>query len=406
MRFILLLLFLALCLTEKVLFNGHKVIRVPLTTDQVAVLEAKNMDFWAVTLPGIFDVRVSPEDLIFIQKLGLKYETYIEDVQALIDAETEANSLLGESFFDNYHNYTDIVEYLETLNKNFPSLTKYVASIGKSINGLDIPALHIGINMDLKTRQSKPVIFISGMQHAREWISPAVVTYIITELLVQYNTNPKIKAIVDTFDFVFIPIVNPDGYQFSWTSNRLWRKNRRQNSGGSFGVDLNRNWDENWGRSGSSSTPSSDTYKGTAPFSEPETRAVSNYFLSVGTVNGAIDYHSYGQLILRPYGDSKANPPNEAQLKRLGDGMRDVIRSNSGVSYTSQRGVDLYPASGTGDGWYYLFVNPKSAYSYCIELRDTSGFILPPAQIVPTGKENLAAFIFFCEFIRDTPSTV
>lgn len=157
----------------------------------------------------------------------------------------------------------------------------------------------------------KKNIFVSGGQHAREWIAPATTLYIITQLITLYQSDPTVKALLDSTQFYFVPLVNVDGYAFTWTgsNNRLWRKNRRLNTGGSYGVDLNRNWDDHWGTVGTSHTPSSDTYCGTAAFSEPESKAVSSYSLSVGPIVGAIDYHSYSQLILRPYGWTTDLPP-------------------------------------------------------------------------------------------------
>jgi len=208
-----------------------------------------------------------------------------------------------------------------------------------------------------------------------------------------------VKTLLDTTQFFFVPLVNPDGYVFSWqgTANRLWRKNRRLNTGGSYGVDLNRNWNDHWGGDGSSGTPTSDTYRGTAPFSEPETAAVSQYVLANLPFNGAIDYHSYSQLILRPYGWTTALPPNDATAKLVGDTIRARILAVNNVAYTSQASWQLYYTAGTSQDWYYS--GATVPLSYTIELRDTGtyGFQLPAAQIKPTGTENWAGFLYFAQ---------
>jgi len=270
----------------------------------------------------------------------------------------------------------------------------YPASVNPFKAGLFLPFM-------LVLPPPKRRFFFEGGQHAREWIGHATVAYITEQLLSQYATNPIVKAILDEIQFVIVPVVNVDGYVFTWGSNRLWRKNRRANTGGSFGVDLNRNWDDHWGGEGSSSNPTSDTYHGTAPFSEPETKAVSVYYQQNGPYAGAIDYHSYSQLILRPYGWTTQLPPNDAESKLVGDGIRDHILSVHRVQYTSEPSWQLYYTAGTAQDWFYAA--GKALLAYTIELRDTGtyGFQLPPAQIIPTGEENWAAFLYFADYIRN-----
>jgi len=176
-------------------------------------------------------------------------------------------------------------------------------------------------------------------------------------------------------------------------------KNRRANSGGSYGVDLNRNWDDHFGGDGSSSNPNSETYHGLSAFSEPETLAVSKFITANGPFILAVDYHSYSQLILRPYGWSRNPAPNEAVSKLVGDGIRDAIRGVHSKTYTSEASWELYITSGSAQDWWYS--EAKVPFSYTIELRDTGayGFVLPPAQIIPTGEENYAAFLYYSAYV-------
>jgi len=181
-------------------------------------------------------------------------------------------------------------------------------------------------------------------------------------------------------------------------------KIEEKNTGGSFGVDLNRNWDDHWGGSGSSGVPTSETYRGTGPFSEPESKLISQFIDSHnlnGNILAAIDFHSYSQLVLRPYGWTTANCPDNTALKIIGDGISYEIAVTSGYKYVSQRSIDLYITTGTASDWYYG-VGIWGAYT--IELRDTGqfGFVLPPAQIVPTGKEIWASMKYFCKIVLDT----
>src|SRR5690606_14934327 len=117
-----------------------------------------------------------------------------------------------------------------------------------------------------------------GGQHAREWINIPVPIYHAEQLLTRYDTDPEIRALVDSVEFIFVPTMNPDGYEYTWTNNRLWRKNRRDHPNSScFGVDLNRNWGFQWGGAGASTNRCNDTYRGTAPFSEPETQVMRDF---------------------------------------------------------------------------------------------------------------------------------
>ena len=207
------------------------------------------------------------------------------------------------------------------------------------------------------------------------------------------------------------PMMNPDGYEFSRRSSRtrLWRKNRRLNSDGSYGVDLNRNWDEHWGIYGTTKTKTrSEVYCGTAPFSEPETKAISDFVLSIPNRKAGIDFHvrldyllilqSFGQTVLRNWGWTSTPSVNEPILKELGDGVKDAIYKQSGVSYTSEIGAGLYLASGCTDDW---MTAKAKMVGYTIELRDTGDneFVLPPDQIIPTGEEIWQAMKYFIDFI-------
>eukprot|EP01120_Amphizonella_sp_Union-15-10_P014818 TRINITY_DN7348_c0_g1_i3.p1 TRINITY_DN7348_c0_g1~~TRINITY_DN7348_c0_g1_i3.p1 ORF type:complete len:453 (-),score=96.70 TRINITY_DN7348_c0_g1_i3:111-1370(-) len=388
----------------KTRYDNHKVVRAYLNREQISQLEQYDLDIWSDALSlGFNDIRVSPEQLTLLDRLNITYQIFIANVQDLIDQEERSLAAAPAAFFDTYQRYSAIVAYLQLLSQTYRQITTFVPSIGTTVEGRNIPALLISVELGKNiSAAAKNTIFITGGQHAREWIAPATVLYILTELLGQYGTNSKITTIINEFNYVFIPLVNPDGYEFAFTTTRLWRKNRKNNGNGVYGVDLNRNWDYKWGGAGSSATPSSDTYRGTSAFSEPESRAVSNYFSKTGSIVGAIDYHSYSQLILRPWGDTTTNPPNNANLMELGTRIRSAILGAPGVAYTSQKSIDLYATTGSASDWYMVNTVSYSKYAYTIELRDTgrNGFVLPVSEILPTGIENLAGFIEFATYIR------
>lgn len=196
---------------------------------------------------------------------------------------------------------------------------------------------------------------------------------------------------IQNIDWFFLPVMNPDGYEHTHTSDRLWRKNRRRNS---FcqGVDLNRNYGYKWGGQGASRQPCAETFAGSGPFSEPETKAVENFLTkSAANFKGSLSFHSYGQYILYPWGYDRKVPPDHADLERVGQEGAAAIKAVNGNEYTvGPAGNTLYPASGGSDDWAKGTM--KFKYSYTVELRDTGkhGFILPADQIISTGKETLA----------------
>jgi len=228
--------------------------------------------------------------------------------------------------------------------------------------------------------------------------------YAAEQLLGQYDSNSDLREMLDKVDFYVIPVVNPDGYEYSWASpsNRYWRKNRRPNSNGSFGVDLNRNWDVGWGlNSGSGSNPNSNTYRGTAPFSEPETQALRDFYLDHPNLVSNIDFHAFSQLILGPFGYSHTEEPADGELLlAIAEQMAESIESVYGRTYVPESASDLYLASGISIDWTY---GSENVYSYTIELRPAgplvlSSFALPANQILPTAEEAFAAVLDLGEF--------
>ncbi len=367
-----------------------------LTQKQLAAINDIAVTIWSEH-PGIGTVRIQINEGTRgqLDALGIRYRVVHENVQELIDAEwasiQAAANLRGGTWYDTYHQYNQIVSRLNDLAAAHPNLTVR-ESAGTSIEGRDIPVVRITGPGDASNR---PVVFINGGQHAREWVGPATVMYIAERLMEDYGSNPRVTDLLNAAEVVIAPIVNPDGYVYSWTNQRLWRKNRRNG----HGVDLNRNWGWEWGGLGSSGDTDSDIYRGSAPFSEPETTAIRDYVLADSArIVASIDYHSFSQLILWPWGYDEVDPPAAEfdRFETIGFGIRDEILDAGGLPYTPQPSYDLYPAAGNAVDWFY---GATGSTAYTIELRDTGdfGFILPADQILPTAQENWAGFLYFAE---------
>jgi len=408
MKISLLLCLLALAIVSSQRdYTGHKVVRAFFENEkQIAVVDSWDLDVWSreSTLGlGWNDIVVNDAHLLELLKLEVPYDIIIQDViehlaegQRDLEQSRSSDAALAD-FFLAYHTYAEQNAFLKNLSDAYPTITKFNPTIGTTIQGNNI----FSIVVTGTASGTKKKIFISGGQHAREWVASATVLYIIQNLVTLYSSNTQVKQLLDTTAIHFVPLVNPDGYIFSWSgsNNRLWRKNRRANTGGTYGVDLNRNWNDHWGGEGSSGTPSSDTYRGTAPFSEPESTAISNYVNAYKPFAGGIDYHSYSQLILRPYGWTNALPPNDAAVKIIGDTIRSRILAVNNVAYTSQASWQLYYTTGSAQDWYYG--QAAIPVSFTIELRDTGtyGFQLPANQIKPCGAENWAGFLYFAQAV-------
>jgi murein tripeptide amidase MpaA len=271
-----------------------------------------------------------------------------------------------------------------------------VSSIGTSVQGRDIWALKISDNVS--TDEPEKVVALLGAHHAREWISVEVPLKIAQYLLQNYESNPVVQEYVDEAEIWVVPMVNPDGHHYSVTSDRLWRKNRRNNGDGSYGVDLNRNYEHGWGGPGSSGDTFSDTYRGPSPFSEPESQACRD-FLSDIQPSALISYHSYSQLILFPWGHTYEPAPDKPLLESLAVSMADKIKAVHNVSYTPDQASGLYLASGDTVDWLYALLGVPA---YTIELRPRSsypGFVLPESEIQPTYEENLPAALFLIDWV-------
>ncbi|WP_405446640.1 M14 family zinc carboxypeptidase [Streptomyces achromogenes] len=235
-----------------------------------------------------------------------------------------------------------------------PGLTK-VESIGRTIKGQDILALKLTGNARKSEDGSKPAVLYMSNQHAREWITPEMTRRLMHYYLDHYKTDRRIKKIVDSTELWFVLSANPDGYDYTFKGpdTRLWRKNLRDVDGDGVigsgdGVDLNRNFPYKWGydNEGSSPDPTSQTYRGASPASEPETRALDALEKRIGFRYG-INYHSAAELLLYGVGWQVATPTPDDVLNRALAGTPD----NSAVpGYRPQLSSELYTTNGEADG--------------------------------------------------------
>jgi len=398
------------------------------------------LDVWSFT-PDYVDVRISKKSLPGLLKLlpkSLQHSVLIDDVASAVLAtfppksvplstfdsaggQAKTKMLVGGAdniFFSDYQPLIVITNWMRLLQTLFPSFTN-VTSIGTSYEGRDIWGFRVGEpNPDEKG--PRKTILIAGGLHGREWISTSTVNYLLWSLVTSFGKDQMITKLLKRFDIVFVPVLNPDGYEYTWQVDRLWRKSRQETSlVYCRGLDLDHAFGYEWESALHQTDPCSESYGGEEPFQSTEASDIADWAKNQ-TENGVnfigfLDLHSYSQQILFPYAYSCAvDPPNLENLEELAVGLAKAIRISSGESYTvasacegalgrSFSASNSYPRVESGGGsmidWFYHELKVK--YSYQVKLRDTGsyGFLLPKEHIVPTGEEMLSALKYFGDYL-------
>ncbi|WP_062429184.1 M14 family zinc carboxypeptidase [Herbidospora daliensis] len=302
-----------------------------------------------------------------------------------------------------YHNFAELNTVVNAALSAHPSIIRKV-SIGTSYQGRELFALKISDNV--ATDENEPEVLFTHSQHAREHLTVEMAIYLMNLLTDSYGSDSRITNIVDSREIWIVPNMNPDGseYDIATGSYRSWRKNRQPNSGSSaVGTDLNRNWGYNWGCcGGSSGTTSSDTYRGPSAESAPEVKAVADFVrgrVVGGTqqIKAHIDWHSYGELILWPYGYTTANTaPGLTQDDRDAHAVlgQQMAATNN---YTPEQASDLYITDGSIDDWMW---GAYKIFSYTFEMYPVAsnpGFYPPDEAIVPQTTRNREATLLLLE---------
>ncbi|KAM3965858.1 LOW QUALITY PROTEIN: carboxypeptidase B-like [Aphomia sociella] len=289
----------------------------------------------------------------------------------------------------NYHRLEVIHSFIDNLECEYTSICTS-GVIGQSLEGRDLKILKIS-----NSNASNSCVWMDAGIHAREWIAPAVATYIADNIARNFDT---LSSNVTNKDWYFLPVMNPDGYEYSHTSDRMWRKNKAWHGGQCVGVDLNRNFSYGWGGKGSSNVPSNAFYRGPEPFSEPESTAVRDILSSYGIpFKVYITLHSYGQVIIFPFAFRDELCPDYVRLLEGATVMTKAIHEYNGNTYKVGISRDVM-AAGTSNDWSYGAAGIP--YCYLIELRSKQHkFRLPKEEIAETGNEMFNCLKALMEFV-------
>lgn len=429
-------------------YSNELVLRFNVTTteEETALSDATArlfLDVWAFTEDYV-DVRIHADEVssllsLLPKSLHLSHSTLINDLAAAIHRSLPTNGndnritserIYGDLaaphggtdniFFQDYQPLDVIVRWMRLLEAMFPSYVEFI-TIGKSWEGRDIPALRVGVQVPDHSSSRRKTIVVTGGLHGREWISTSTVNYLAWSFITSFGKEPIITKLVEEFDIVFMPVVNPDGVEYTWQVDRLWRKSRQQtNLRYCRGLDLDHAFGYEWDGADTQSDPCSETYGGEEPFQAIEAQALANWARNqtLHNVNfvALMDLHSYSQQILFPYAYTcDIEPPNIENLTELAAGLAKSIRLTSGESYSVTSACEGAVSSGksgrkasqqrieSGGGsaidWFYHEM--RAHFSYQVKLRDTGayGFLLPREHIVPTGEEIFHAMKYFGDYL-------
>uniref|UniRef100_A0A452FMK5 Carboxypeptidase A1 n=1 Tax=Capra hircus TaxID=9925 RepID=A0A452FMK5_CAPHI len=340
----------------------------------------------------------------FLEDHGLEYSVTVEDLQTVLDSEDRKlqrnvrQELSSNCFnYGAYHTLEAIHKEMDFIVKSYPRLVSAV-KIGHSFENRLMYVLKFSTGKGSR----RPAIWLNAGLHAREWIAPATAIWIARKIACDYGRDLVITSILKKMDIFLLPVANPDGYVYTHTHNRLWRKTRSVNPGSTcIGTDPNRNWNSHFGGAGTSRDPCSDMYHGPHPHSEVEVKLVADFIAHHGDFKCFIDLHSYSQLVMYPYGYMTMRAGDADELDIVAQNAANAMASLSGTQYrVGSVGSTLYASSGNSVDWAY---DNGIKYAFTFELRDTGfyAFTLPADQIIPTAQETWLGLKTIMEHVQN-----
>ncbi|KAK0549868.1 hypothetical protein OC845_002936 [Tilletia horrida] len=414
--------------------------------------------------------------LLPFSNISYTTQTLISDIHSLAAQQRQSTIFdegdvpdYGEEWHNQYHTYEEIQAYLSHLATTFPSRARLI-SLGQTYENRSLTALQIGHfppqhpheddsleaersrRKKKKNKKSKEKlgVLLMANQHAREWISGATALHLIHQILAaeqeesvtassskkskgrHHASSPTLLNLpLDTYEITVLPLANPDGYSYSWTGSRLWRKNRQPvttddddndnpdpTNPDCVGIDLNSNWDAGF-QAWPKERACSESYPGSRPFEAYESAAIARFINDpVNKIRSVVDLHSYGQLLTYPFAFScspSLSLPDEEDLLELSTGAIRAMRNVHAHTFHAGRHCELtWELAGSALDWSYgwMLSSPFSErlrpregnlvkWSFALELRDggTYGFLLPPDQIRASGQEAGALLQYMLEFI-------
>ncbi|XP_056391046.1 carboxypeptidase O [Hyla sarda] len=401
----------------KINYDGDQVLQlIPQHKDQVLCLQqifrSSQLDLWKPLQPEDINVRSVVHvriPFVALQPVkeamlhcSLSFKILVHNVSQLIGNPEETRMRRRRFILDynytRYHPMEDIYDWINLMTEKHSDLVTQ-HNLGLTYESRPMHYLKIS----KLSKDPKKIIWIDCGIHAREWIAPAFCQWFVKEIVQNHQKDPRIQKILKNIDLYVLPVLNIDGYIYTWTTERLWRKSRSKHENGTcYGVDLNRNFNVKWCNSGSSTNCSSNSYCGVSPVSEPETKAVVDFVeRRKSEMICFLTIHSYSQYILTAYGYSKDLPKSYNETIKVAAMAASALKKRHGTVYKVGSFANLlYEASGTSQDWVH---DLGIEFSYTIELRDngTYHFVLPEDQIQPTCEETMDGVMTIIEYVND-----
>ncbi len=357
---------------------------------------------------------LSENEIQMLSRSGVSYEIEIDDFQQyynslpkMTDAEISAALEKSQSEFNVSHSIygtmggyltlAEVISKLDSMRIEYPNLISEKFSIGNSVENRPMWTVRVSNSPNAPT--GRPEVWFHSLIHAREPESMMQNIYFMYWLFENYNVDPIATYILENRELYFTPVINPDGYEYNRSTNPngggMWRKNRKLNSGTTYGIDLNRNFGTyafwNSTNNGSSTDPTSDTYRGLSPFSEAETFNMMN-FVNSRNFKGILSYHTYGNYLIRPWGYVDEATPDEPVFQEFSQRM--VLDNHYTMGRSNQ--TVAYGVRGVTDDWYYNDSGHTKAIAFTPEVgSSTDGFWPTQARILPLAQGTLRQNMYF-----------
>ncbi|MEA2030975.1 MAG: M14 family zinc carboxypeptidase [candidate division Zixibacteria bacterium] len=394
-------LVLLLLLTSVVVATSEKyaLIRtLEMTKQQYLTFAEMGMDVVEVHDKSL-KVIATESDIAALNTAGIPFEIEQPDLTAFYQSRNKAALTMG-----GFRTYSEIVAYLDSITATNSDILTQKWSVGTSLEGRDIWAVKLSDNPGVD--EEEPEVLYVSLIHAREPAAGASLLNFLEYMVTNYGSDPDITELINSRELYFVPVQNPDGYVYNELESPggggMWRKNRRDNGDGTMGVDLNRNYSFKWGYDnlGSSDNTSSETYRGTSAFSEPETDLMRSFIIS-HEFKIIHNFHTYSNLELWSPSYDRFYSHYEDFYRNLGDSLTQFNGYTPGIGWT------LYPTNGDADdwGWGDTISKPRIISMTCEIGNYEDGFWPDPSRIPELISENVWPNLYLAQ-IADDPYAI
>lgn len=364
--------------------------------ESLEFLAAGGFDIAYVARGEFAEIVADDADFSELQAAGLDPEIIHEDLVAYYQSRNPLGTDMG-----GFPTLDEALAFMDSLHEAFPGITTARDSIGYTIESRAIWMMKISDNPD--EDEDEPEFFVNSLIHAREPMGLEATLRFMSHLCDNYGSDPEITELVDGREFYFVPVINPDGYEYNRQTypngGGMWRKNRNPTGY----VDLNRNWGYMWGYDdqGSSPYPEDETYRGMAPFSEPETLTLRQ-FINSRNFSIILNLHVFGDYMLYPWGYFNGYTPDHLIFNTIADSATSQNDYQIGTPWEL-----LYPVNGESTDWQYgeQFEKPK-IFGFVAEIGSSYDGFWPQESRIPTLWNDVLPILMYLSHAAANPYAI